>query len=349
MRYKLLGHSGLRVSEFALGTMTFGEEWGFGASREESRKQFDLFAEAGGNFIDTANRYTEGTSERIVGEYIAADRDHWVLATKYTLFDRTGDPNFAGNHRKNMQRSVEASLKRLNTDTIDLLWLHAWDATTPVDEVLRGLDDLIRAGKVGYIGISDTPAWVISRANTLAELRGWSRFAALQVEYSLVERTPERDLLPMAAALDLAVTAWGALARGVLTGKYRAAAPDEPRRQTGDIPPHHLAIADEVVRIAALIGRTPAQVALAWTRAHHDAHTAPMIPILGARRTEQLADNLAAADLVLDGEHVAALDAISAISPGFPHEFLSRPYVRELMMSAPDQIDNHRAHYPKRG
>ena len=190
MRYKLLGRSGLRVSELALGTMTFGEEWGFGATKAESKKMFDAFAASGGNFIDTANRYTEGTSERYLGEFIASDRDHWVVATKYTLFTRRDDPNFSGNQRKNMVQALEASLKRLGTDYIDLYWVHAWDYMTPVDEVMRALDDMVRAGKVLYIGISDTPAWIVSQANTLADSRGWAPFVALQLRYSLIKREP---------------------------------------------------------------------------------------------------------------------------------------------------------------
>ncbi len=209
MRYKLFGKSGLRVSELALGTMTFGEEWGWGASKEESKKIFDAYAEAGGNFIDTANRYTEGTAEKFVGEFIAADRDHFVLATKYTLFMRRDDPNFSGNHRKNMVQSLEASLKRLKTEAVDLYWVHAWDYMTPVEEVMRALDDMVRAGKILYVGISDTPAWVIAQANTLAELRGWSRFVGIQLQYSLIERNIERELLPLARETDMAVTAWG--------------------------------------------------------------------------------------------------------------------------------------------
>ena len=220
MRYKLFGKSGLRVSELALGTMTFGEDWGWGASKEVSQQMFDAYAAAGGNFIDTANRYTEGTSERFVGEFVAADREHFVVATKFTLKTRTGDPNAAGNHRKNMVQALEASLKRLNMDYVDVFWLHAWDFMTPVDEIMRGLDDLVRAGKVLYVGISDTPAWVVAQANTLAELRGWSRFAGLQIRYSLADRAAERELLPMARALDLAVTPWSVLGAGVLTGKY---------------------------------------------------------------------------------------------------------------------------------
>ena len=233
MRYKLLGRSGLRVSEICLGTMTFGTDWGWGADKEESRRILDTYANAGGNFLDTANRYTEGTSETWLGEFISADRDHWVLATKYSLKDRDGDPNFSGNHRKNMMRSVEASLRRLNTDHIDLLWVHAWDGMTPVEEVMRGLDDLVSQGKVHYIGVSDTPAWIVSRANTMAELRGWSAFVALQVEYSLLQRTPERDLLPMAQAFGMSMTAWAPLAGGALTGKYLVQQ-EEPKRLSAE-------------------------------------------------------------------------------------------------------------------
>jgi aryl-alcohol dehydrogenase-like predicted oxidoreductase len=220
MNYRLFGPCGLRVSEIALGTMTFGEEWGWGASREESRRIFDAFAAAGGNFIDTANRYTEGTSERLVGEFVAAERERFVVATKYTLFNRKGDPNAAGNHRKNLVQSLEASLKRLGTGYVDLLWVHAWDHLTPVEEVMRGLDDVVRAGKALYVGVSDTPAWIVARANTLAELRGWTPFAGIQIEYSLIQRTVERELLPMARGLGLAVTAWGVVG-GVELPRFR--------------------------------------------------------------------------------------------------------------------------------
>ncbi|MDJ0854760.1 MAG: aldo/keto reductase, partial [Desulfobacterales bacterium] len=211
MRYRLLGHSGLRVSELCLGAMTFGDDRGWGASPAESRRIFDAFAEAGGNFIDTADIYTAGTSEKLVGEFVAGDRERFVLATKYSNSAPVGDPNAAGNHRKNMVQSLEASLKRMQLDYIDLYWLHAWDFMTPVEEVMRAFDDLVRAGKILYAGISDTPAWIVSRADALADFRGWSRFVAIQVEYSLVERTVERELLPMAKALDLGVTAWSPL------------------------------------------------------------------------------------------------------------------------------------------
>ncbi|MCW8811289.1 MAG: aldo/keto reductase, partial [Ignavibacteriaceae bacterium] len=265
MNYKLLGKSGLRVSELALGTMTFGEEWGWGSSKEESKKVFDAFANAGGNFIDTANRYTEGTSEKFVGEFINSDRDHFVVATKYTLYTRKDDPNFSGNHRKNMMHSLDASLKRLKTDHIDLYWVHAWDFTTPEEEVLRALDDMIRAGKILYIGISDTPAWIVSRMNTIAELRGWTQFVALQIKYSLLERTVERELLPMARKLDLAVTPWAVIGGGILTGKYNKNKDEQGRAQLHkSINKNNLDIAEEVIKVAGEVGCSPVQVAINW-------------------------------------------------------------------------------------
>jgi aryl-alcohol dehydrogenase-like predicted oxidoreductase len=265
MKYKLLGKSGLRVSEICLGTMTFGTEWGWGADKKESRKMFDTYLENGGNFIDTANRYTEGTSEKFLGEFIGDIREQVVLATKYTLFMREGDPNSAGNHRKSMIQSLESSLRRLKTDYIDLYWVHAWDHMTPVEEVMRVLDDAVSAGKILYIGISDTPAWIVSQANTLAELRGWTSFVGLQIEYSLLERTVERELLPMARAFDMAVTPWGAIGGGVLTGKYSK----ENRRKSSTqrysddgqldrLNERSLALADEVVKIAEEAGCSPA-------------------------------------------------------------------------------------------
>jgi aryl-alcohol dehydrogenase-like predicted oxidoreductase len=231
MKYYLLGKSGLRVSELCLGTMTFGEEWGWGASKEECYKIFNEYVEAGGNFIDTANKYTEGTSEKFIGEFISSDRDRFVLATKYTSNTKRGDPNSGGNHRKNMVQSLDASLKRLNTDYIDLYWVHAWDPLTPIEELMRALDDMVKSGKVLYAGISDAPAWVVSQANTIASLRGWTEFTGLQIEYSLIERTSERELLPMANTLDIGVTAWSPLGNGVLTGKYNKKVEKQPQKQ----------------------------------------------------------------------------------------------------------------------
>ncbi len=326
MKYRVLGRSGLKVSEICLGTMTFGEDWGFGASKDESRKQFDLFAEAGGNFIDTANVYTKGTSERFVGEFVKGDRDRFVVATKYSIATRFDDINAWGNSRKNLVQSVDASLQRLGLDRIDLYWVHVADELTPVEEMMRALDDVVRAGKVVYVGVSDTPAWQVARANTLAEFRGWSRFAGLQIEYSLIERTPERELLPMAEAMGLAVTPWGPIGGGVLSGKYSVGweTPDSKRVAANRhrFSDRNLKIAGEVSAVARELGRSSAQVAIAWTMGRGKHGT---IPIVGARTAPQLADSLGATDLQLTAEMLARLDAISKIDMGFPHEFLGRP------------------------
>ncbi|MFN6236247.1 aldo/keto reductase [Microcystis sp.] len=332
MRYKLLGNSGLRVSELCLGTMTFGQDWGWGSDKEESRAVFQAFAEAGGNFLDTANIYTNGTSETLVGEFVKGDREKWVIATKYSLNTRPGDVNACGNHRKNLFQAVEASLKRLGTDYIDLLWLHIWDSLTPIEEVMRAFDDLVRMGKVLYIGISDSPAWIVSQANTLATLRGWTPFIGLQIEYSLKERTPERELLPMAKALNIGVTAWSPLGGGVLTGKYNQPHPVDGRLSMTDQPfqilDRDLKIAETVLEIAREIGKSPAQVALNWLRNRPN----PIIPIIGARKLSQLQDNLACVDFNLTGEQLQRLDNISAISLGFPHELLASQFVRDILL-----------------
>ncbi|MEZ5082138.1 MAG: aldo/keto reductase [Bacteroidales bacterium] len=336
MRYKLLGNSGLRVSELCLGTMTFGKEWGWGSDYKTSKNVFDEFIKAGGNFIDTANLYTLGTSEKMVGEFIASDRERFVLATKYTLWDRMDDVSFSGNSRKNLFRSVEASLDRLNTDYIDLLWVHAWDFTTPVEEVMRSLDDLVRTGLVHYIGISDTPAWVVSQANTMADLKSWTKFIALQIEYSLIERTPERDLLPMAKALNIGVTPWASLGGGVLTGKYL-------KKQKGRIEDNHprrnernTMIAKEVVKIAKELGVSPAQVAINWTRQQNQQ----VIPIIGASKVEQLKDNLACLNFEIPEDHMNRLDEVSKIELGFPHDFLKSDMVKNVSFGGMyDKID----------
>lgn len=331
--------------------MTFGEEWGWGATAEESRRMFDAYAEAGGNFLDTANRYTEGTSEKLVGDFTKSDREHFVIATKYTLWMRRDDPNFSGNHRKNLVQSVEASLKRLQTDYIDVLWLHAWDGTTPVEEVMRSLDDLVRQGKVLYIGISDTPAWIVSRANTIAELRGWTSFTGLQIRYNLIDRTAERDLLPMARALDLAVTPWRVLHAGVLTGKYQGRLSDgdngadagsgDGRVSKSDAKiRRNLEIAAEVVAVAEEIGCKPAHVAISWLRQRPGV----IVPIIGARTLEQLNDNIASLAVKLSDTHMERLDAVSAFDLGFPHDFLANDPVRDnIFGGTQDMIDNHRA------
>jgi aryl-alcohol dehydrogenase-like predicted oxidoreductase len=339
MRYKLFGNSGLRVSELALGTMTFGEDWGWGASKEVSQLIFDHYAEAGGNFIDTSCNYTNGTSEKFVGEFIQNDRDHFIVGTKYSLTLRRDDPNFGGNHRKNMMRSVDESLKRLNTDYIDLYWLHMWDYATPVDEVLRAFDDLVRQGKVLYVGISDTPAWVVSYANAIAELRGWNRFAGLQVPYSLADRAVERELLPMAKSFDMAVTAWGLLEGGELTGKYNTPT-SEPKRSsnTSDTVKK---LAEVLIQVANEIGRTPSQVAINWVR---QQKAAQIVPILGARTEAQIKDNLACLDFSLTDEQWKRLSDASPISLGFPSSFLHSDHVHGLIYGDTfSKLDNHRA------
>src|SRR6202790_2432531 len=287
MRYKLLGKSGLRVSELCLGTMTFGEDWGWGSSQEESRKVYDTFLEAGGNFIDTANVYTNGTSERLLGEFMRGHRERIVLATKYTNAAPGTDPNAFVTQRKSMVQALEASLKRLKTDYIDLYWLHIWDQMTPIEEVMRAFDDLVRQGKILYIGVSDAPAWWIAQANTLAELRSWTQFIGLQIEYSLIERTVERELIPMAKALNLGVVAWSPLAGGVLSGKYHGHGKPEGARMNDEarkalLPEEQRAapIISALKSISEQVGRSMAQVALAWLR----HRTVTVIPIIGARK-----------------------------------------------------------------
>src|SRR5438046_5800843 len=262
--------------------MTFGEDWGWGSSKDDAKKIYDAFREAGGNFIDTANIYTNGTSESFLGEFLKGHRESVVLATKYTNAAPGTDPNAAGNHRKNMVQAVEASLKRLQTDYIDLYWVHIWDQITPVEEVMRALDDLVRQGKVLYVGISDAPAWWIAQANTLAALRGWSPFVGLQIEYSLIERTVERELIPMAKAFKLGLVAWSPLAGGLLSGKYHSGDRSEKRYSDETMQQflrrgeHADRIISALNKISKETGRSQAQVALAWLR-----YRIPVVPIIG--------------------------------------------------------------------
>lgn len=341
MRYKLFGRSGLRVSELCLGTMTFGKDdhfWQFGSDASESRRMFDTFADAGGNFIDTAFIYANGVSEELLGDFVRTDRDHFVLATKYaTTLER--DLSKSGNSRKNMMRCVEQSLRRLKTDHIDLYWLHAWDDTTPVDEIMRGLDDLVTAGKVHYVAISDTPAWQISRANMLAELHGWTPFAGIQIEYSLLERTSERELLPMARELDLGVTAWSPLAGGVLTGKFLDGK-GKGRNQYQPLTERQQAVATLVVNIAREVDCTPGQAALAFIRQQERFGT--IFPILGARTQAQLQDNLGCLSITLNEEQWQRLERATAPELGFPHDILQGPMIRDMLFSGQaDRLDNH--------
>lgn len=332
--YRLLGRSGLRVSPVALGTMTFrvgGGSWG--SSDEEARAMVDMFVDRGGNFIDTADFYGgHGGSEELLGELVKDKRHRMVISTKYSLTTEPGNPNASGNHRKNMVRSVEESLRRMQTEYIDLLYLHMWDFRTPVDEVLRAFDDLVRQGKVLYIGLSDTPAWQASRMQAIAELRGWSQFCALQIQYSLVERTVERELIPMALEMGMGVSPWAPLGQGMLTGKYTRAdlvpgdMSDISSRKainavTGKLTEKNLDIADVVVEIAKDIGCTPAQLALAWTL----ANPAVCSPVVGVRTPAQLDDNLGALEVELTPDQLKRLDEVSAVPPVFPMDVLRGP------------------------
>jgi aryl-alcohol dehydrogenase-like predicted oxidoreductase len=341
MKYRLLGNSGLRVAEMSLGTMTFGEDWGWGSGKDEAGKIYDAYRQAGGNFVDTANVYTNGSSESMVGEFIHGHRQEVVLATKYTNAAPGNDPNAGGNHRKSMVQAVEASLRRLKTDYIDLYWLHIWDRMTPVEEVMRGFDDLVRQGKVLYIGVSDAPAWWIAQANSIAGLRGWTQFIGLQIEYSLVGRTVERELIPMAKAFKLGLTAWSPLGGGLLSGKYQSGNQSETRFSNESMQ-QFLRKGEQPDRIVAALkqiseetGRSQAQVALAWLR-YRDI---PVIPILGARRISQLQDNLASLTLNLSPEQVSALNQASAIELGFPHDFYQMEMVKTMIYGGmQDQI-----------
>jgi aryl-alcohol dehydrogenase-like predicted oxidoreductase len=322
MRYRVFGRTGLRVSTLALGTGNFGTGWGYGSDRDQARTVFDAYRDAGGNFIDTANNYQFGQSETLLGEFIASGRDDIVLATKFSL-GAAHDSGLqgTGNSRKAMNQSVEASLKRLATDHIDLLWVHMPDGVTPIDEIARGLDELVRSGKILYAGLSDFPAWRVATAATIAELRGWAPIAALQIEYSLVERTPERELLPMAAGFGLGTVGWSPLGGGLLTGKYRR---NETGRAQGlgavihaESDARKTATVDAVLAISQETGIPPGQVAIAWVLAQG------VLPIIGPRTPAQLADNLAAAQVALTAEQLARLDAASHVPLGFPHEMLA--------------------------
>ncbi|WP_159977404.1 MULTISPECIES: aldo/keto reductase [unclassified Novosphingobium] len=332
--YRLLGRSGLRVSPLSLGTMTFGVEGGgWGSSDEEAAEMVDTYLDRGGNFIDTADFYGGmGGSEEVLGRILGKRRERAVVSTKYSLTTRPGDPNAAGNHRRNMVRSVEDSLRRLGTEWIDLLYLHMWDFRTPVDEILRAFDDLVRSGKVLYIGLSDTPAWQASRMQAIAELRGWSQFCALQISYSLIERTVEREMIPMASEMGMGVCPWSPLGGGVLAGKYTRADLAAPvpggaydrktmNAATGRLSERNLDIADEVATVAKEIGASSAQVALAWTL----ANPAVASPVLGTRTPAQLVDNLGALELTLSDEQIGRLNAASAVPKVFPMDVLTGP------------------------
>lgn len=337
--YRLLGRSGLRVSPLSLGTMTFGTDWGWGADEAECRRIFDTYVDRGGNFVDTSVNYTAGSAERLLGSFLKDKRDRIVVATKFTMARDPGDPNSGGNHRLNLVRSVEASLRQLGTDRIELLYLHGWDFTTAPEEIMRGLDDLVRAGKVVYLGISNTPAWRVAQMQTLADLRGWAPLVALEIEYSLIERTVEQELLPMAAALGLGVVPWSPLAGGVLTGKYGNADLGEASgsgvagsrkriiASSGHLNDRALAIADTVREVAAETQASASQVAIAWTLVNPTVTST----IIGARTMGQAEDNLGALTIALTEDQRARLDMVSAPELIFPYRFLARPMVQQLI------------------
>jgi aryl-alcohol dehydrogenase-like predicted oxidoreductase len=358
-----------------LGCGTFGTSWGpIGSGKEESRSIFDAFSEAGGNFIDTSNRYQEGTSEEFVGEFIHSNRDRFVLATKYSLFDGladNSDPNASGNHRKNLVRSVEASLKRMKTDYIDLLWIHIWDHTTPIEEIMRALDDLVRAGKILYVGASNLPAWLIAQGNTMSQFLGWTPFIATQVEYSIVERSCEPEFLPFAHANDIALCCWSPLGGGMTTGKYNKNALDttQPHRLADQLAPENkmpwlemakrnLSIMEEVNRIADEIGKSPVQVSLRWLM----QQKVVTIPVFSARTVAQLKEDLGAVDFELTGDQMTQLTkasnpAIQSIMPDagpYPYPMLEHGtpalpgfFSRALLFGeVEEKIINHRRLFP---
>ena len=341
MEYRTLGKTGIRISELFLGAMTFGEQGGVGAPLAECRSMLDAYLDAGGNVIDTAINYRGGLSEEIVGEILDHRRDRFVIASKYTVTRDPTDPNGGGNHRKNLRLSLETSLRRLRTDYLDLYWVHIWDDATPIEQTMRALDDIVRTGKVLAIGISDTPAWVIARGHTAAEIRDHEQLAAIQVPYNLVQRDADRDLLPMAEAFGFTVAAWSPLAGGLLSGKFtRDAPPAGTRIDPSGITQQQRHVATLVDEIADQLGVTSSQVALAWTmRRRPRVH-----PIVGARNLAQLQDNLAAAELTLPAEHRARLDEATSIDPGFPTNFIAETRAWVLGASALNRPDGGSAY-----
>jgi aryl-alcohol dehydrogenase-like predicted oxidoreductase len=324
--YVTLGRSGLRVSPFCMGAMTFGSDWGWGSNEQDSARIIDRYLELGGNFIDTANVYTKGHSEKIIGDHFKASpsrRQRTVIATKFFGTMLHGDPNSGGAGRKALMAACEHSLRRLQTDYIDLYWMHCWDVLTPIEETMRALDDLVAAGKVRYLGFSDTPAWKVMEAQMIAKFRGWSPLIALQLEYSLLERTIEGELIPLALAHGLGVTPWGPLKAGALSGKYTRANADTAKANRGAWTTSALndrayTVIDVLTKIARDLGSTPARVALSWVQ-HRPGVSAT---IIGARTLQQLEDNLAALELALSPQQTAQLDEVTAPHLNFPFDFV---------------------------
>jgi aryl-alcohol dehydrogenase-like predicted oxidoreductase len=340
MKYKLLGHSALRVSELSLGAMTFGEETGMGSSEDVCKTVYDAYVEQGGNFIDTANIYTLGTSERMLAEFIRSNREALVLASKYSMTTDGTNLNAGGNHRKNLVQSLENSLQRLDTDFIDLYWVHGWDQVTPVADVMRALDDMVRAGKILHVGISNAPAWYIAEANAIARERGLTPFTAMQVHYNLVERGIEADYFDLAKAQNMAILAWSPLAGGLLSGKFTApeGSVDLSDTRLKNTPwggaflvEDRLAIARGLGELAAEMNVSSSQLALAWLmqRPHGD-----VIPIVGARKLEQLQDNLGCLDITLNTAQQATLEALNPLPLAYPHSLLNNDMYQSMIHGA---------------
>lgn len=347
--YRLLGTTGLRVSPLCLGAMTFGTQGARSAGRDESLRMLEYYAAQGGNFIDSANIYGNGESESIVGEFMRSERSRFVIATKYSMGMVEGQPNTSGNHRKNMRESIDASLRRLGTDYVDLYWVHIWDFRSSVEEVMRGLDDLVRQGKVLYVAISDTPAWKISEANTLARCRNWTPFMAMQAEYHLIDRSAERDLVPMCRDQGVVVMPWSPLAGGLLSGKYGAAdqhapTPDDLKKMSrkaglqssGAINERSLKIVAALQAVARDLGASCSQVALAWLL----AQPSRPLPICGARTLVQLRDNLGCMDVTLSAAQLATLADVSRIEPGFPNRLYQSARLRSKLVERNTSIEH---------
>jgi aryl-alcohol dehydrogenase-like predicted oxidoreductase len=341
LRFKVFGrHTGLRVSELILGAGAIGTRWGYGAEPTTAQRLIDGYADAGGNFIDGSDSYQFGESEELLGEFLNGRRNRFVLATKFTLTaEKAPDIVAIGNSRRAMILSVEASLRRLRTDRIDCYWVHFPDGVTPVEEIVRGFDDLVRAGKIVYAGLSNFPAWRVARAATIAELRGTAPIVGLQVEHSLVERSTEAELFPMAEALGLGVVAYSPLGGGMLTGKYRRGESGRMQGFNGRVfqpenTPQRTAVLNELEAIAKEVSATTSQVAIAWVASKG------AIPIIGPRTTDQLADNLGAAELKLAPEVIVRLDTVSALAPGYPHRLLDATDLKQRIAAGKlDDVD----------
>ncbi len=327
--FRLLGNSGLRVSPLCFGTMTMGQHREWATPPDQCQRLIDMYADAGGNFLDTANIYH---SEEVVGECVEGRRDRFVISTKYTFSMDQENANYGGNNRKSLVLAVEDSLRKLKTDYIDLFYVHFWEFRTPIEELMRGLDDLLASGKVLYLAASNFPAWKVAQANAISDLRGWNRFIGFQARYSMVERTVERDIIPMAEEMGITILPWGPLGSGVLTGKYKSedrvesdakVDSDGTRRsqvvKTG-LSDKNLAIVAEVQKVADEVGGTPSQVALRWLM----QKPGRPLPVIGARTAEQLEDNIGAVAIELSSDQMARLDAVSEIELGYPHDVFQR-------------------------